>query len=358
LKLALIEPYFGGSHQQWAEGLKNNLDIDTQIFHLKDSYWKWRMHGGAITLAEQYLKTEFQADLILATDMLDLGTFLSLTRKKATNSKVAIYFHENQLAYPWQEHDRDLKQGRDLHYAFINYTSALAADRVFFNSSYNQSSFLEGLEKMLRFYPDNRNLNSIEVIRDKSEVLPLGLDLKGFDAIERKTNDIPVILWNHRWEHDKNPKEFFETLIELKSEGHDFKLIVLGEYYARQPEIFNKAERELKEEIIHFGYVEDFENYGKLLKSADILPVTSIQDFFGISVVEAAYCGAKPLLPKRLAFPELFDDHKVFYENGKLKNSLIQLLTQNDKAAYADANALKRFDWSAMKSTYEEALHF
>ncbi len=53
------------------------------------------------------------------------------------------------------------------------------------------------------------------------------------------------------------------------------------------------------------------------MQAADILPVTSIHEFFGISVMEAIYCGCYPILPRRLTYPELFDDQKnpeLFYD--------------------------------------------
>ena len=51
---------------------------------------------------------------------------------------------------------------------------------------------------------------------------------------------------------------------------------------------------------------------------ADILPVTSNQEFFGASVMEAIYCGTKPILPNSLAYPELIPpEHHldVLYKN-------------------------------------------
>jgi len=50
--------------------------------------------------------------------------------------------------------------------------------------------------------------------------------------------------------------------------------------------------------------VEDFAEYAKWLWRADILPVTSRQEFFGASVVQALYCNCCALLPDRLAYPE------------------------------------------------------
>ena len=74
----------------------------------------------------------------------------------------AVYFHENQFAYPWSLDDPDKGSGRDNHYCFFNYSSSLAADAVFFNSEYNRSTFLDGLEPFLHAFPDHREKGNIE----------------------------------------------------------------------------------------------------------------------------------------------------------------------------------------------------
>ena len=33
--------------------------------------------------------------------------------------------------------------------------------------------------------------------------------------LNKQKNDCAVILWNHRWEYDKNPELFFTTLFDL-----------------------------------------------------------------------------------------------------------------------------------------------
>jgi len=319
---------------------------------MRDQHWKWRMHGGAISLANEFLKSSFQPDLILANDMLNLASFLSLTRNKSKDIPSAIYFHENQLAYPFNS---SKNPDRDLHYAFINYSSALCADQVYFNSDYNKSSFLEGLQTLLKIYPDHRNLATIAAIEQKSKVLPLGIALKPFDIYRSSiSNQVPHILWNHRWEHDKNPQEFFETLFELKEEGIKFKLIILGERFAKSPRIFDEAKERLKDEMVHFGFASGFDLYARLLFQADIIPVTSNQDFFGISVIEAVYCGVTPLLPRRLAFEELFEGEDVFYDGGDFKAALkknLALFPFKNKGLEQRASA---FDWSQMAQHYDQ----
>ena len=98
-KILLIEPYFTGSHKSWAVDYQANSTHTIEIISLPGKFWKWRMHGGAITLADQFMKMNFIPDLILATDMLDVTTFISLTKKKTSHLPVVLYFHENQFLF-------------------------------------------------------------------------------------------------------------------------------------------------------------------------------------------------------------------------------------------------------------------
>ncbi|MCK5011623.1 MAG: DUF3524 domain-containing protein, partial [Deltaproteobacteria bacterium] len=293
--ILILEPYFTGSHASWAKEYADYSQHKVEILSMGGEFWKWRMHGGAVTLAKKFLSCDFKPDLFLATDMLDLTTFLALTRKASASIKTAIYFNENQLTYPWSPKDRDIVKQRDMHYGFINYVSALTADGVFFNSHYHLNSFVDELPRFLKSFPDHNDINNVQLIRQKSSVLHLGIDLRKFDLyqsenIENNDNRPPLILWNHRWEYDKNPEEFFKALYKLDEEGFDFEVAVLGKCFAQKPEIFLEARKKLSSKIVHFGFVEDFEEYANWLWEADILPVTSAHDFFGGSVVQAMHC--------------------------------------------------------------------
>ena len=43
------------------------------------------------------------------------------------------------------------------------------------------------------------------------------------------------ILWSNRWEHDKNPDEFFAVLIKLHEMQVDYRLHVIGEQFSEMP---------------------------------------------------------------------------------------------------------------------------
>ncbi len=279
------------------------------------------MHGAAVTLAKQFLADwDFQPDLVLADDMLDLATFIALTRKRLANVPFALYMHENQLLYPLAA---DKKKGpmrrnwglRERQYVLINWKSMLAADHIFFNSHFHQKALFDELPLFLRHYQDHNEEESVELLRAKSTVLPVGIDFHEIDRL--KSNELPTILWNQRWEFDKNPAEFFATLRQFKQDGGRFKLIICGESFSKAPDEFSVAKEAFKSELIHFGYATRSE-YNQLLAQSDIVISTALHEFFGISILEAIHAGAFPLLPNRLSYPELIPTlyhQDVLYSN-------------------------------------------
>jgi glycosyltransferase involved in cell wall biosynthesis len=360
MRILLLEPYYTGSHAAWVDGYVAASRHDVVPLVLKGQFWKWRMHGGAVTLARRFRERDLSADLLLATDMLDLTTFLALTRDRTHRTPTALYFHENQLTYPLRPGEK-----RDLHYGFINYASALTADAVYFNSSFHLETFFDELPRLLKHFPDYNELNTVEALRDKSRVLPLGLDLRRLDAhrpsASPSADDPPLILWNHRWEYDKDPGQFFAALYALQDEGLDFRVALLGERFVRVPPEFEEARTRLGARLVHFGYAKDLAAYARWLWWADIVVSTAIHEFFGTAIVEALYGDCFPLLPWRLTYPDYvppmyharclygdFDDLVVL-----LRAAILQI-EQTRRLSFRDQVA--RYDWSEMAEAYDVAL--
>ncbi len=377
MNILIVEPYYTGSHALWAEGYKKNSRHNVQILSMPGRYWKWRMHGGAVTLARDFLARGSAPDLILATDMLDLSIFTALTQPLSDGVPKAIYFHENQITYPWAESDRDRAKGRDGHYAFINFASALTADKVFFNSAFHRDAFFHALERYLKALPDFTLISSVEEIEQKSHVLYVGMDFKSLDAaVNEPDTDAgdkrakPLILWNHRWEHDKNAEEFFSVLYILMDKGLDFEVAILGENFQKRPVVFEEARKRLGDRVAHFGFVEDYAQYARWLNRADILPVTSKHDFFGCSVVEAIHCGAFPILPQRLAYPEHLcgkpvegagagnEYEKYFYDDFEgLLRALEWAVVNIEKVRRLNVSArVARYGWEQMAPIYDREM--
>lgn len=322
------------------------------------------MHGAAITLAQKYCAQHTDYDAIVASDMLDVALFRSLATRARQLPPMAAYFHENQLSYPWSPRDKDTQHGRDLHYAFINYTSALVADCVYFNSDYHRDAFLQALPILLDRYPDHENKETIGQIESKAKTLTLAMDLQSLDIhkpSERTVNARPTLLWNHRWEYDKNPIGFFKAIDALIDRRIDFDLVLLGERFEKEPPYFLKAKQRLGSRIVHYGHVESFASYAQWLWKADIAPVTSRQDFFGGSVVEAIHCACHPFLPDRLVYPNHLNAEQkeaYLYQNHEELVDKLATFIKSDrwKSPFIASQDIAGYDWAASIARYDEQM--
>ncbi|MFH1833971.1 MAG: DUF3524 domain-containing protein, partial [bacterium] len=259
-----LEPYFGGSHKYFLEGLARHSRHHVSLFTLPGRHWKWRMHGGALSLAREsgdrgpatvaaeWGGPDDRPDVLLASDMLDLPVFLAAVDPAVARAPAIVYFHENQLTYP-------LPPGveRDLGYGFKNLASAVAARIVLFNSDYHRREFLEAASELLRAMPDEIPLWAVEEVEAKARVLPVGCDLRRFDrhrevarseAKAGRWGDLdagPLLLWNQRWEYDKAPADLFAALYELKACGIGFRLAMAGPNQGTPTAEFLRAREEL-----------------------------------------------------------------------------------------------------------------
>jgi glycosyltransferase involved in cell wall biosynthesis len=347
-KIVVIEPYYGGSHKAFIDGLIKNLPGQFTLHTLPARKWKWRMRLAAPCFAAQVQSGELElsgADCILCSPFLDAAAFRGLLPPVFRDLPIYTYFHENQFAYPVQVNDK-----RDFHFALTNFTTALTSDRLAFNSHYNFSSFMEGCRGLLRKMPDMALPGWEDRLRAKTSILYPPLDFQEIDEVHGGlTNPEPLILWNHRWEHDKNPELFFTALFALQQEGLPFKVIVAGESFLRQPKIFAEARIRLAERIEQFGYVKSRQEYIALLARADLVVSTARHEFYGIAVLEAVRAGCRPLLPNGLSYPELFPAD-FLYEEDKLLTRLRKCLLQT-----ADIDGRKltdRFSWPSLREDY------
>lgn len=382
MRIQLLSPYHGGSHQAWAEGYRQFSQHDVQLLTLPARFWKWRMHGGAVTLAREFMTRHVKSpeitdtdprevcpEVIMATDMVDLTTFLALTRRHIGQTPSVLYMHENQLTYPLPVGGnigpmRRQKGERDLHYAFINFASMLAADKVFFNSRFHLQAFFDELARYLRHFPEFNELDTMPTLQEKSQVLPVGIDLQRFDEfdVKKATKEPPLIIWNQRWEYDKNPELFFSALYAIAKEGIPFRLALCGENFRRRPAEFDEASERLSEHIIYQGHAPD-ELYAKLLWQASVTISTAFHEFFGISVLEAIYCRTFPVLPHRLSYPELvpakFHEACLYNtEEGMLRRIRWALKHSAEAEVVAAdlAKATSRYDWNKLAPQYDQIL--
>ena len=138
-------------------------------------------------------------------------------------------------------------------------------------------------------------------------MLPVGCDLSRYDkyAERREAGTPPLILWNQRWEYDKDPETMLRGAVRAGRRGTAFRVALAGENFRVQPAEFERGARTAGRPAGPLRVCRDGGRLRGLLWRADIVLSTAIHEFFGVSVVEAIYCGCLPVLPDRLSYPEL-----------------------------------------------------
>ena len=413
LRILAIEPYFGGAHAEFLEGLRAASRHEWTLLTMPAKRWRWRMHGGAIHLSREaerlaaglspeatrlgrggrapepsarpdpasHKATPGQDkpavahaasfsrdpkgsgkpfDLIFASDFLNLAQFRALAPPEIGRLPAITYFHENQLSFPLEPGQR-----RDPQFAFINLSTALASQEVWFNSAFHRDAWHAALRALLSKMPDFVPQGLEDGLLAKSRVMPPGMDLIGpFAAGRKRPRGRPplTILWNHRWEFDKNPEAFFEVLFFLAQEDVPFRLAVVGEATRKWPPVFDRARKVLADRMVRFGYIPDRETYRAVVRQSDIVVSTALHEFFAMPVVEAVAAGCFPLVPARLSYPEIIPpawQETFFYATERdLRIKLTALLKGKGPwdRAHQLAEHVERYDWRNMIRTYDDAL--
>jgi glycosyltransferase involved in cell wall biosynthesis len=304
VKVLALEPYYGGSHQRFLDGWRAHSRHDWTPLTLPPYKWKWRMRHSAVTFAAEVRRRARLGeswDGVFCSDMLNLAEFRGLVRGQTSDLPSVLYFHENQINYPVR-----VEKERDFQFGLSNIVSALAADRVWFNSRFHLESFLDSIPPFLNKMPDYRPLEVVEQIRGRAEICQPGVATSTLRRTQRPPGPLRI-LWAARWEFDKNPETFFEALALLREAGVPFRVSVLGQSFREAPPVFQRAHRDLEGHIELWGYQSQRADYQRALNRCDVFVSTAIHEFFGVSAVEALVAGAYPLLPRRLAYPELLD---------------------------------------------------
>jgi len=357
LKFLFIEPFFGGSHREFATGLAAHSKHRIDLVTLPARFWKWRMRGAALHFIKK-IPSLAGYDGLITTDLMSLSDFKALAGGACPPA--LVYFHENQLTYPLAPGEHS-----DYQYGFTDITTAVAADRILFNSRTHNDAFFDRLPGFLNMMPEYRPKWVVDEIRAKSGVLYPGCRFEAGEPSLRALSAAspPLIIWNHRWEFDKNPQAFFEALEAVLKRGAEFRLALLGENFQAVPKAFVHARSRYGSRIVQYGYVESREDYLKWLQQGAIVISTAEQENFGIAVVEAIRSGCLPLLPDRLAYPEIIpgDWHpRVLYSDAQdLVRKLFRLIQDYpdfQETRRGLSKAMGRFAWENLIDRYDQEL--
>ncbi|REC95465.1 tRNA-queuosine alpha-mannosyltransferase domain-containing protein [Kushneria indalinina] len=349
MKALLLSAYAADSHRYWACGLMAHLDaIDWTAIELAPRHFQWRVRGNPLSFMSEHDETlSHSFDLIVATSLVDLATLIGLYPHLGRAWRV-VYFHENQFAYPLGP-----QQTRRIEPLMVNLYSALAADRVLFNSQWNQDSFFEGVDGFLKKMPERVTPVRLETLKAHSEILPV--PLWPLEEVPSAGQGAPArIVWNHRWEYDKNPEDFFAALETLSDKGLEFELVVMGQVFRKTPEVFEQARARLARHITCWGH-QTRARYLEALGRGGIVVSSAWHEFQGLAVMEAVQHGCVPLVPERLCFPEYYaPEYRYDGSREALITRLAQWLTAPDTRP--NPPDLGVWTWPQMAERYRRSL--
>lgn len=358
--ILVIEPYYGGSHKQFIDEWETHSEHQFYKLTLPARKWKWRLHHAGLSLAKKFLESElknFQFDLIFSSSMLNLNLFRSITAPYLQKSKFIYYFHENQFNYPLQK-----EEFNDKTYGFIQLSSCEIADEIWFNSKFNMDSFFREANKFLKTMPDDNSAINIEELMNKSKIHYPGVSKSQINNDAKQLNNNKItILWNARWEFDKQPEFFLDQMQELEKHS-SFNLILLGDNKNCNKNLVNKVNN-LKS-VQFFGFCDNKADYYNWLHSSDIVISTALHEFYGIGILEAINYGCIPFVPKRLVYPELFNSlefSSCFYSDQNFLTQLIELITLSESKKHKTLlnlkNLIENHDLNQCVKTRDIAIH-
>ena len=316
MKVLLLSAYAAHSHVYWQNSLQAMFgQWQWQVLSLPPRHFSWRVRGNPLywAMAEREI-LERGYDLLIATSMVDLATLRGLVPSLARVPAV-VYFHENQFDYPQNGPQHSLLEAQ-----MVSLYSALAADRVLFNSVYNRDSFLAGCTALLKKLPDRVPPGVVTALGDKASVLPVPLEINEVEADwPGRSGDFPErplrLLWAGRFEHDKGGDRLRHVLLQLERDGLEYELAVTGQQFRKSPEVFAQIKGEFSHRLVQFGYMESTEAYRALLRGADLVLSTALHEFQGLAVLEATASNCLPVVPHRQAYPEIYGSQYCYQSN-------------------------------------------
>lgn len=356
-RLLFIEPYMTHSHRAFAGGLMAHVPGRWTLLGLPGRNFRWRMRGAPLFLAHEATGILAQDwDGLVCSSMLGLAELRGLAPALA-DIPATVVFHENQLAYPAPGAADQSMQRRDLYLALSNISTAASAQRVVFNSRFHRDQFFSAAKELFVKLPDMQPHGLMDQLAERSLVLPIPIDSGEADGYDREPRSGPLrIVWNHRWEHDKAPEALFEALFDLADRETDFEAAIIGPRPASWPKVFDEAPARLGSRLVQLGPAKTRDEYWQWLFWADVAISTARQEYFGLSVAEAAWAGCMPLVPNDLVYPELYPRQNL-YKRGELAVRLAELAAKPHKVRNDTWRKLADdFTWMAQASAWQKVI--
>lgn len=337
-RILVYEPFYKGSHKQYIDGfLKTFSDVVVNISCPYTDNNKIR-----------FLSSFFLMDKLKTMDLsnfhfLYTSNWVDITQIKVLHKFVIITrMHETFFEFNDVKTNFATKIGHNVN----DVAAALYSDCLLFNSESHKNRFMILIEKLFKFIGLGNIDSLLKIVRYKSKVLYLGLDLPEVKNVVKKDRSF---IWNHNSKKYKNPRmaiNFFQKLCEYDNK---FSLTWLGGNVDEVTRSLNRLTCELN----ILGYVNK-EKYLEELKKSKYVISTSDNDNFGISVIEAINCECIPLLKNLDVFNELYPTVTKFENIDELFTMVIGDFNNSKKLVFDPKlkELVLQFDWKNYRINY------
>lgn len=358
-----MSAYHAASHDYWLQGLLATFpDYQWRVLTLPPRYFNWRIRGNPLSwIAAESESLNGDYDLLIATSTVDVATLKGLVPGLA-RCPTALYFHENQFAYPQSS---QVGQQR-VEPQMVNLYAAIAADQLWFNSAFNRDSFIAGCQALMRALPDHvPDSRWIAALAERACVLPV--PLQTVEVLPQPPSDRLRVVWNHRWEYDKGVETFCAAIHQLCDRGIELELTLLGQRFRTRPAAMEGLIKRLERggdsiELAGNSFIADRADYLSALAAQDVVLSTALHDFQGLAVMEAVQAGCLPLLPDRLCYPEFFGGEYLYAASSESSEAEVGALVEKlsgwiaNDASRPSVPDLSPLEWPALRSAYQQGI--
>lgn len=370
-RILLLSAYDAHSHRQWRETLTAMFpEYLWTCLILPPRNFSWRIRGNSLSWAFNHRdKLSDNYDLLIATSMVDLSSLRGFVPSLA-KIPTMVYFHENQFCYPGNTNTHVAGPSHsNVEPKIVSLYTALCAERIIFNSQWNQDSFMAGVSALLKKLPDHVPPGLIDLLWLRASVLPVPLPDRLFSAQNscpagNKPDNTLCIVWNHRHEYDKGPGLLKAMVAEMVKRKINFRLHLLGQRFRQEPPEFGDIQNILSEHYTaqditpgHNTWLASRSEYESVLGDSHLVLSTAMHDFQGLSILEATALGCIPVAPDALAYPEYLPADCLFpliAHDPALQASVAvdTLLQQANRLTRIDVS---QFSASALKVSWQSA---
>ncbi|MDP7066558.1 MAG: DUF3524 domain-containing protein [Acidimicrobiales bacterium] len=346
----ILEPWYRGSHRSWVEGWRSKSKHSISVVNGSDSGWRRSLITSPSIFAAEIDNACGDVDVLVASTPIDLATVFGLLHRSTPRPPTLLYMHESQIGYP-----PGPKGGRAYRAIVADWGSILSADRIAVASRFHAELLISELPGFIEELARGAG-SRVEAALSNMQILPVGIETSGMHP--KSVDGKLKILWNHRWSHDKRPGDFVHAMAKLAAEGLDFEIFALGEVERSGAKSHQRLKSQLADRLACFG-VQSKSDYQEILCRADLVVSTAQHDFFGVAVAEAILAGARPVLPWRLAYPELVPTslHSELLYKGSLHDALRLLLASDRDRLHVHRAATRghvaEFGWRNLAPKYD-----